>query len=92
MVVLLSLTFPCVVRTLTGSCSKAKRFELVGTGKRMLLSEHLKIFKIRWMNILSYATMCSSNCLYFLSQNLAIINGNNLSQNRSAFYSYKIQR
>ena len=42
MVVLLSLTFPCEVRTLTGSCSKAKRFELVGTSKRMLLSEHLK--------------------------------------------------
>ena len=76
MIVLLSLTFPCVVRTLTGSCSKTKRFELVGTGKRMLLSENLKIFKIRWMNILSYATMYRSNCMYFLSQNLAIIVGN----------------
>ena len=42
----------------------------------MLLSENLKIFKIRWMNILSYATMYRSNCMYFLSQNLAIIVGN----------------
>nr|XP_058963008.1 uncharacterized protein LOC131789850 [Pocillopora verrucosa] len=75
MIVLLSLTFPCVVRTLTGSCSKTKRFELVGTGFALLNHE---IKRVTVVSSLDCAMECTATreCRSFSFNSNESVQGN----------------